>query len=281
MTHPVYNRQQLEAMKRPQLWEICTQLGIHRFAKIEKLVEAILEKMPQPVEVVEEIQIEAKLDAVIINDGDAHQPWVAKVNGVEVDRDSIFLRFLNRLKKDYNVINEYEQCDFNSLVIWEESRQELDVQLYDVDDLDQHLEGLVFHSETSNTYEDINSPWVICEGRQYAVDGLIFREEKETFMQRCYEVFENGKFLTFVFAHTAKRGYLQWKYFGDNYADISSLLDAVCCERGTGRRDFTPTMSADNPLTVKSLSADRQHDRVDDTDNASPVTLEKVLLTTR
>jgi hypothetical protein len=40
-------------------------------------------------------------------------------------------------------------------------------------------------------------------------------------------------------------------------------------------------MSADNPLTVNGLSADRQHDRVDDTDNASAVTLEKVLLTTR
>ncbi len=51
--------------------------------------------------------------------------------------------------------------------------------------------------------------------------------------------------------------------------------------RGSGRVFCTLTMSADNPVTVNGLSADRQHDRVDDTDNASAVTLEKVLLTTQ
>ena len=246
MTYPIYTRQQLEDMKRPELWAICEQLGIHRFAKLEKLYESILEKMPQPVSE-EEIQVEAeaegKLDAVIINDGDAHEPWVAKVNGVEVARDSIYLRFFNWLKKRYNVINEYEQCDFNSLAIWDEPQKELEAELEvqfvssfrDVDQLKEDLQGLVLHSETSNTQEDIDSPWVICEGRQYAVDGLVFREEKETSMQRCYEVFEDDKFLTFVFAHTAKRGYLRWKYLGDDYADIPSLLSAICCERGSSR----------------------------------------------
>ena len=53
-------------------------------------------------------------------------------------------------------------------------------------------------------------------------------------------------------------------------------------ERGSGRRDFfTPTMSANNLLTVKGLSADSQGDVVGDTDNVNPVTHEKVLLTTR
>ena len=50
--------------------------------------------------------------------------------------------------------------------------------------------------------------------------------------------------------------------------------------RGSGRRDFTPTMSANNQRTVRSSSTDRQHDGVSDTDNASSATLEKVLLTT-
>lgn len=210
-------------MKRPELWAVCDQLGIHRFAKLEKLYEAILEKMPQPVNE-EEVQVEAeakaegKLDAVIINDGDAHEPWVAKVNGVEVARDSIYLRFLNWLKKRYNVINEYEQCDFNSLAIWDdESQEELEAELEaqfvssfrDVDQLEEDLQGLVLHSETSDTQKDIDSPWVICEGRQYAVEGFTFREEKETSMQRCYEVFED--------------------------ADVPSLLSAIRCERGSGR----------------------------------------------
>jgi hypothetical protein len=244
MTYPIYTRQQLEVMKRPELWAVCDQLGIHRFAKLEKLYEAILEKMPQSVNE-EEVQVEAeakaegKLDAVIINDGDAHEPWVAKVNGVEVARDSIYLRFLNWLKKRYNVINEYEQCDFNSLAIWDESQAEMeefiDCSFCGADELEQDLQDLIVHSETSDTQEDINSPWVICEGRQYAVEGFTFREEKETSMQRCYEVFRDGKFLTFVFAHTAKRGYLRWKYLGDDYADIPSLMSAICCERGSSR----------------------------------------------
>jgi hypothetical protein len=58
-------------------------------------------------------------------------------------------------------------------------------------------------------------------------------------------------------------------------------LQSLSFHRGSGRIFSALTMSANNPLTVNGLSADRQHDRVDDTDNASAVTLEKVLLTTR
>ncbi|MEY3335038.1 MAG: hypothetical protein RLZZ176_3343 [Cyanobacteriota bacterium] len=116
-----------------------------------------------------------------------------------------------------------------------EMEEFIDCSFCGADELEQDLQDLIVHSETSDTQEDINSPWVICEGRQYAVEGFTFREEKETSMQRCYEVFRDGKFLTFVFAHTAKRGYLRWKYLGDDYADIPSLMSAICCERGSSR----------------------------------------------
>jgi hypothetical protein len=56
---------------------------------------------------------------------------------------------------------------------------------------------------------------------------------------------------------------------------FDGVLIGYVCERGSGRRNFfTLTISANNQQTVKSSSADRQHDRVDDTDNA-------ILLTTR
>jgi hypothetical protein len=54
-------------------------------------------------------------------------------------------------------------------------------------------------------------------------------------------------------------------------------MEGFSFHRGSGRIFPAPTMSADNPLTVNGLSADRQHD----TDNGSPVTVKKVLLTTR
>jgi hypothetical protein len=70
----------------------------------------------------------------------------------------------------------------------------------------------------------------------------------------------------------------------DNRQQLQSMK-AKTLRRGSGRIFSALTMSADNPLTVNRLSADSQHDRVDDTDNdtgnGSPVTVKKVLLTTR
>jgi hypothetical protein len=63
---------------------------------------------------------------------------------------------------------------------------------------------------------------------------------------------------------------------------FDGVLIGYVCERGSGRRNFfTLTISANNQQTVKSSSANKQYDGVSDTDSVSPVTHEKVLLTTQ
>jgi len=47
---PVYTIQQLEKLKRPQLWEICSELSLPKYPASAKCVEAILEKQPIQVE---------------------------------------------------------------------------------------------------------------------------------------------------------------------------------------------------------------------------------------
>jgi hypothetical protein len=62
-------------------------------------------------------------------------------------------------------------------------------------------------------------------------------------------------------------------------------MKAKTLHRGFGRIFSALTMSANNPLTVNGLSCCLSADRVDDADNDtgndSPVTVKKVLLTTR
>ena len=125
MTHPVYNRQQLERMKRSQLWVICEEIGVHRFAKIVDLVEAILEKMPQLVEAVavEEIiaKAEPKPEAKIINDDQDYEPWVLFSDGVEIVRGRTYLKVFNSPSaKNFEIINVDDQTCFNSLAVWED-----------------------------------------------------------------------------------------------------------------------------------------------------------------
>lgn len=123
MTHPVYNRQQLERMKRSQLWAICEEIGVHRFAKLEKLVEAILEKMPQLVEAVEEIiaKAEPKPEAKIINDDQDYEPWVLISEGVEIVRGRTYLKVFNSPSaKGFDIVNIDNQTCFNSLAVWED-----------------------------------------------------------------------------------------------------------------------------------------------------------------
>lgn len=147
MTHSVYNRQQLQGMKRPQLWEICTQMGIHRFAKIEKLVEAILEKMPQLVEAVEEIivQAEPKPEAEIVNDAEDYEPWALVSGGAVITRGKTYLQVFNSPSaKGFEIINIDNQTCFNSLAVWqdvqvviEETIVEEDYQIVDDDEFDE------------------------------------------------------------------------------------------------------------------------------------------------
>jgi hypothetical protein len=51
----VYNREQLEAKKRPQLWAICETLGLPKHASNAKCVEAIMFVQPIKVEIKTEI----------------------------------------------------------------------------------------------------------------------------------------------------------------------------------------------------------------------------------
>jgi hypothetical protein len=225
MTHPVYNRQQLEAMKRPQLWAICDQLGVHRFAQLEKLYEAILEKMPQLVEAVEEIivQAEPKPQAKIINDDENYEPWVLISDGVVITRGKTYLQVFNSPEaKKFEIINIDNQTCFNSLAVWQEIQTVIE-----------------------ETNVNVNEPAIVVAPPQNKKKGLSITFVCELNDEKLYAVNFNGVLIGFT------------------------------CHRGSGRRDFfAPTMSANNQQTVKSSSADRQHDRVDDTDNA-------ILLTTR
>jgi len=47
----VYTREQLEALKRPQLWAICETLSLPKYPASAKCVEAILEKQPVKVDI--------------------------------------------------------------------------------------------------------------------------------------------------------------------------------------------------------------------------------------
>jgi hypothetical protein len=223
MTHPVYNRQQLEAMKRPQLWAICDQLGVHRFAQLEKLYEAILEKMPQLVEAVKEIIVQAKPEAKIINDDENYEPWVLISDGVVITRGKTYLQVFNSPEaKKFEIINIDNQTCFNSLAVWQEIQTVIE-----------------------ETNVNVNEPAIVVAPPQNKKKGLSITFVCELNDEKLYAVNFNGVLIGFT------------------------------CHRGSGRRDFfAPTMSANNQQTVKSSSADRQHDRVDDTDNA-------ILLTTR
>ena len=230
MTHPVYSRQQLERMKRPQLWEICDRLGVHRFAKIEKLVEAILEKMPQLVEAVKEIivQAEPKPEAEIINDAEDYEPWALVSDGAVITRGKTYLQVFNSPSaKGFEIINIDNQTCFNSLAVW------------------QDVQAVIEQASVEEDDQIVDEP-------QSKKKGLSIVFVCELNDEKLYAVNFNGVLIGYV------------------------------SERGSGRRDFfTPTMSANNQRTVKGLSADSQGDVVGDTDNVSPVTHEKVLLTTR
>jgi hypothetical protein len=287
MTHPVYSRQQLQGMKRPQLWEICTQLGIHRFAKIEKLVEAILEKMPQLVEAVEEIivQAEPKPEAKIINDDENYEPWVLISDGVVITRGKTYLQVFNSPDaKEFEIINIDNQTCFNSLAVWQENqtviaRHEEEIKARRWQEAETELSYI--SNPLTATPSDINE--VVKTPAEFGVHTMdeeyIDPETSRPNIDEPVEVAvspqnkKKGLSVAFVCELNDETLYA---------VNFNGVLIGYICHRGSGRRDFFAlTMSANNQRTVISLSADRQHDRVDDTDNASAVTLEKVLLTTR
>lgn len=121
MTHAVYSRNQLEKMNRTQLWVICGQLGVKKFPKNQNCVEGILEKMPQPVEVVEEIELDdylfheqSEAVAVIEHEGDSFnsltQPYVVKVNNRVVFRAYTYSQCERHCNwQGYQIRSEFEQ----------------------------------------------------------------------------------------------------------------------------------------------------------------------------
>jgi hypothetical protein len=83
MTHPVYNRQQLEAVK--------------------------------------EIIVQAKPEAKIINDDENYEPWVLISDGVVITRGKTYLQVFNSPEaKKFEIINIDNQTCFNSLAVWQE-----------------------------------------------------------------------------------------------------------------------------------------------------------------
>lgn len=150
MTHAIYSRQQLEDMNRTQLWVICGQLGVKKFPKSTDCVEAILEKMPQPVEA-EEIKPEAE----IINDGE-YNPWVIVSGGEEIDRFPTYLKALNSgVAKKFNIIEKTVEnypdspnmALFDAHCAWKtaqtEFEQYIEAQAEDIEAVDDYL----FHDD--------------------------------------------------------------------------------------------------------------------------------------
>lgn len=106
---PVYTIQQLERLKRPQLWEICQQLSLPKYPASAKCVEAILEKQPFKVEEAAPQKIttaqiddtttvvyanDIPLATISHNDTDNYltHPWVVMVNGNEIHATSTWQR---------------------------------------------------------------------------------------------------------------------------------------------------------------------------------------------
>ena len=207
----------------------------------------------QQLEAVKEIIVQAKPEAKIINDDENYEPWVLISDGVVITRGKTYLQVFNSPEaKKFEIINIDNQTCFNSLAVWQEIQtviEETNVNVNEPATIETLADGVhtmdqeYIDPETSRP--NIDEPAIVVAPPQNKKKGLSITFVCELNDEKLYAVNFNGVLIGFT------------------------------CHRGSGRRDFfAPTMSADNPLTVKSLSADRQHDRVDDTDNA-------ILLTTR
>jgi hypothetical protein len=97
MTHQIYSRQQLKDKKLDELKAIASQLSIIPKGDKRKLnswLEAILQVQPQRVSVLkplvemsgDDCVVAGEIVATITSDDDLTQPWVVKINCVEVHR---------------------------------------------------------------------------------------------------------------------------------------------------------------------------------------------------
>jgi hypothetical protein len=219
MTHPVYNRQQLERMKRPQLWAICEEIGVHRFAKIVDLVEAILEKMPQLVEAVEGIitKAEPKPEAKIINDDQDYEPWVLISDGVEIVRGRTYLKVFNSLSaKNFEIINVENQTCFNSLAVWEDVQAVIE-------------ETKVDESATIETPAEFGVHTMDQEYTDPETSRLFIDEPVIVVAPPANK--KEGLSVAFVCSLDGEKLYA---------VNFDGVLIGYFCERGSGGRDFLP-----------------------------------------
>jgi hypothetical protein len=61
--NPVYTLEQLEALKRPQLWEICSRLALPKYPASRTCIEAIMSK--QPIKIDEQAVVQAELEVYL------------------------------------------------------------------------------------------------------------------------------------------------------------------------------------------------------------------------
>jgi hypothetical protein len=111
-----YSQQDLKQLKRPELWAICDEIGVHRFAKKEDLVAAISNKLDKQLELEEK----PKLSARIVNDGDingdGYEPWALVSDDQVLVRGRTYLQVLNSsLAKDFDISNVEDQTHFDLL----------------------------------------------------------------------------------------------------------------------------------------------------------------------
>ena len=110
-----YSQQDLKQLKRPQLWAICDEIGVHRFSKKEDLVNAISNKLDKQLELEEKPK-----SAIIIHDvdSDEYEPWALISDGYVLARGKTYLQVLNSpVAKDFDISNFQDQTHFDLLCI--------------------------------------------------------------------------------------------------------------------------------------------------------------------
>ncbi|ACC81188.1 hypothetical protein [Nostoc punctiforme] len=111
MTQHLYTQQRLEGKTLQELKAIASQLGAAAQDKRLKQswIEAILAKQPQPVVAPKPLVemdgdtclVEGKAIATITNDEELTQPWVVKIEGVEVHRNATWARCYDYVRWHY------------------------------------------------------------------------------------------------------------------------------------------------------------------------------------
>lgn len=177
---PVYTKQQLEKLKRPQLWEICSQLSLPKYPASAKCIEAILEKQPiqieepapQKITTAESDQTtvvyvnDIAIASIVYNDSDRGSyithPWSVMIAGNEIHNTATWQQAYSYitwhhkqntlLDKSFDQLTTTEWCELKSGEPPSDTDQiEVILEETEVDSLpDQHFGTLcrLWHSTT-------------------------------------------------------------------------------------------------------------------------------------